>query len=71
MSKTIEKGRLTRFHFERVLNFDYCLLVFASISIFLSVIYSDADYFGKDEVAKICMLFMEVILIAESNSPFT
>ena len=34
-----------------MLNFDYCLLVFASISIFLSVIYSDADYFKKSQVA--------------------
>jgi hypothetical protein len=38
------------------------------MSIFLSVIYSDADYKEKKEVASICMLFMQVILVAESKS---
>jgi hypothetical protein len=65
--KSIEKGRETRFHFERVLNFDYCLLVFSVINIVLSVLYSDASYFQKDEVADICLIFMSGTLIVESS----
>lgn len=67
MSKSIEKGRETRFHFERVLNFDYCLLVFSVINIVLSVIYSDAEYFGKTGVSKTCLFFMSGTLVAEST----
>lgn len=66
VSKSVEKGRETRFHFERVLNFDYCLLVFSAINIVLSVIYSDAEYFGKVGVARVCLYFMSGTLVAES-----
>ena len=68
VSKSVEKGRETRFHFERVLNFDYCLLVFSVINIVLSVIYSDAEYFGKHGVAKVCLFFMSGTLVAESKN---
>jgi len=64
IKRSVEKGRETRFHFERVLNFDYCLLVFSSINIVLSVIYSDAEYFGKSGVARSCLFFMSGTLVA-------
>ena len=67
MSKSVEKGRETRFHFERVLNFDYCLLVYAAINIALSVLYSDAEYFGRHRIANVCLYFMSATLIAESK----
>jgi hypothetical protein len=71
MSKTIEKGRETRFHFERVVNFDYCLMVFALINIALSIIYSDASYFGRKMMAEYCLYFMFGTLFIEGNNPLT
>ena len=50
-----------------MLNFDYCLLVYAVINIALSVIYSDAEYFGKHGIAHVCLYFMSATLIAESK----
>lgn len=49
--QSIEKGRESRFYFEKVLNFDYCLLLFSIMSIVLSVLYYDADYVGKTKIA--------------------
>ena len=65
MSRSIEKGRETRFHFERVSNFDYCLLVFSLMNIALSILYSDAAYFGKEKFATFCLYFMFGTLFVE------
>lgn len=62
----IEKGRETRFYFEKVLNFDYCLLLFSIMNVFLGVLYSDADYKGKEIIAKWCLYLMFGILVIES-----
>lgn len=67
MSKSIEKGRETRFHFERVINYDYCLLVFSLMNIALSILYSDAAYFGKTTIATFCLYFMFGTLFVEGT----
>jgi hypothetical protein len=65
--KPIEKGMVTRFHFERVLNFDYCLLVFTIMNIALSLFYSDAAYHQNQSVAHICLVFMALTLLVEGK----
>ena len=42
--------------------------MFAAINIVLSVIYSDAEFFGKSGVGKVCLFFMSGTLVAESTS---
>ena len=64
---SIERGRESRFYFEKVLNFDYCLLLFSIMSIVLSELYYDADYVGKTRIAESCLILILVILVIEST----
>lgn len=64
---SIEKGCESRFYFEKVLNFDYCLLLFSIMSIVLSVLYYDADYAGKSMIATACLILIFGISLIESK----
>lgn len=59
----IERGRESRFAFERVLNFDYCILLFCMMNVILSLLYCDSDYKGKENIAKWCLTLTDPITI--------
>lgn len=63
INQSIEKGRETRFHFERVLNLDYCLMILLLINICLSILYSDASRQGKSQFSSFGLYFIVVSLI--------
>lgn len=64
---SIEKGRQSRFAFEKFLNIDHCLLLFCIMNIFLSLLYYDADFKGKKNIAGWCLTLCDLISIVQSK----
>ena len=67
ISRSIEKGRQSRFAFQKFLNIDYCLLLFCIINVMLSMMYYDADYAGKTNISNWCLLMSDFISAMQSN----
>lgn len=40
----MENGRITKFYFDRIMNFEYTILFFAFITVVFSIVYFDNDY---------------------------
>ncbi|KRX03768.1 hypothetical protein PPERSA_04276 [Pseudocohnilembus persalinus] len=43
-SSAMENGRVTKFYFDRIMNFEYTILFFAFITVVFSIVYYDNDY---------------------------
>jgi hypothetical protein len=65
IEKNIESGDEVKFYFERLLKFDYCIMLTTSMSITLSILYvlllamqSDADFQNDTSNSNLCLLIM-------------
>lgn len=49
-----------------LINYDCSLLTFSILNIVLSVLYYDADFTGKNNIASVCLRFTDIVTVIES-----